>query len=142
MTDWIPGYIAAWNRHSARDVAAHMATEAVFEDVALGQIFRGPQEIGTWATIIAETFSSDYRFELTQAFSTESGFALEWTMTGTHDRESDQLPPTGKRFELRGASVGRLRGGRIAANSDYYNFADFLTQVGLMPQPAEVVEPV
>jgi steroid delta-isomerase-like uncharacterized protein len=110
--------IEAWNRHSAHDVAEHMAADAVFEDVALGQTFRGPEEIGNWATIIAETFSSDYQFELTQAISSETCFALEWTMCGTHDRANDQLPATGKRFELRGASVGCLRSGKVVENHD------------------------
>jgi hypothetical protein len=85
------------------------------------------------------TFSSDYTFELTSAVTTERGYALEWTMRGTHDHATEQLAATGRRFELRGASVGSLRTGKIVENRDYYNFADFLTQVGLMPDPAGVV---
>jgi steroid delta-isomerase-like uncharacterized protein len=139
MTDWVRAYIDAWNHHSARGVAAYMATDAVFEDVALGVTLRGPDDIGKWADMIAETFSSDYSFELTSAITTESGYALEWTMRGTHDRATEQLAATGRRFELRGASVGALQAGKIRENRDYYNFAEFLTQVGLMAEPAEAV---
>ena len=39
------------------------------------------------------------------------------------------------RFTIWGVSVGRLEGGRIKENTDYWNMVEFLTQVGLMPAP-------
>jgi hypothetical protein len=92
---------------------------------------------------MTETFSSDYRFELTNTIVTQTDFALEWTMRGTHDRASAELLATGKSFAIRGVSVGSLRNGQISENrDDYWNLADFLTQVGLMPQPEVAALPV
>lgn len=142
MSAWAQQYIDAWNRHSARDVAGHMTPDAVFVDTTLGETFRGPDEIGHWAELMTETFSSDYRFELTNAIVTQTDFALEWTLRGTHDRASAELPATGKSFAIRGVSVGSLRNGQISVNRDYWNLADFLTQVGLMPQPEAAALPV
>ena len=135
MTDFTRLYIDAWNRHAASDVATFMAPEAVFTDTTLGETFNGPEAIGQWADIMSETFSTDYAFELTNAFQTATDYTLEWTMRGTHDQTSPQLPRTGKRYEINGVSVGRLHDGKIAENRDYWNLAEFLTQVGLMPLP-------
>ena len=68
--------------------------------------------------------------------ASETGYALEWVMQGTHDRASAQIPATGKPFAIRGVSVGELRDGKIARNTDYWSLAEFLMQVGLMPAPA------
>jgi limonene-1,2-epoxide hydrolase len=38
-----------------------------------------------------------------------------------------------------GVSVGRVRDGRIVENRDYWNLADYLQQVGLMPSPEEAI---
>ena len=49
--------------------------------------------------------------------------------------------PTGRSFRVRGASIGKLdTSGRIIENRDYYNLAELLTQLGILPtapsQPA------
>ena len=40
------------------------------------------------------------------------------------------IPATGNRFSVRGASVIELEDGRIRRNSDYYDGATFLRQIG------------
>jgi hypothetical protein len=55
-------------------------------------------------------------------------------MLGTNDRELRGVPATGRSFRVRGASIGRLdANGRIVANRDYYNLAELLTQLGMVP---------
>jgi hypothetical protein len=41
--------------------------------------------------------------------------ALEWTVSGTHDRSSPALPATGKPFDIR-ATIARLSNGKITYN--------------------------
>jgi steroid delta-isomerase-like uncharacterized protein len=136
MAAWYEQYIEAWNRHSGADVAACTTEDVVFVDLAVGETFHGRAGVAGWVDAATQTLSSDYRFELTNAVATETDYALEWTMSGTHDRSGPQQPATGKAFRVLGASVGRLRGGKIAENRDYWNMADFLGQVGLMPTAA------
>jgi hypothetical protein len=62
-------------------------------------------------------------------------------MRGTNDRERRGIPATGRSFRVRGASIGKLdASGRIVENRDYYNLAEILTQLGILPaaqpQPA------
>lgn len=130
---WIGEYLDAWSAHDGAAVASFMADDVVFEEVTFGEVCHGPAEVQAFADGVADTFSSDYRFVLDSGYSTDSWFAAEWTISGTHDGTSPELPPTGRRFSLRGASVGTLRDGKIAVNHDYWNMADFLAQVGLLP---------
>jgi steroid delta-isomerase-like uncharacterized protein len=135
METWAQKYTGAWNRHSATDVAAFMTEDAVFVETALGETFRGPQEIGRWVETLVSSYSSDFVLVLHHAVVTSTGFATEWTMRGTHDGSSRQLAATGKHFEVRGASVGKVRDGKICAQRDYWDMAGFLAQVGAPMAP-------
>ncbi|MBV9131622.1 MAG: ester cyclase [Chloroflexi bacterium] len=59
------------------------------------------------------------------AIVTESSYAMEWTMTGTHDRSSP-LPATHKPFSIRDISIGEVQQGKIRRNTDYWNRIEFL----------------
>lgn len=136
MTSWQESYIDAWNRHDAAAVAGFFAEDASYTDVALGESLTGREAIARFVEGAAGTVSSDYSVEKVYGLSTDTGYALEWIMKGTHDRSSPQVPATGRRFSLRGVSVGEREGGRIRRNTDYWNLTELLVQVGLTPTPA------
>src|SRR5687768_12614991 len=134
-------YLDAWNAHDAAAVARQMADDAIYEDIALGRVLHGPSEIASFVEE-ATTSSSDFRFEVVSLFTAGNDYANEWVMLGTNDREGRGVPATGRSFRVRGASIGRLNAnGRIVENRDYYNLAELLTQLGMLPtappQPAE-----
>jgi steroid delta-isomerase-like uncharacterized protein len=128
-------YIAAWNSHDGGQVASFMADDVDFEDVTMGVQLRGPKEVEAFAFDFGESFSSDYRFTLVTELATDTTLAAEWTVSGTHDRGSPQLPATGKPFTIRGVTIARLRDGKIAYNRDYWDMAGFLVEVGILPPP-------
>ena len=117
------------------NVLSYMADGAVYEDVALGRVLRGPSEV---AAFVAEATraSSDFRFEDVSLFTAGNDYANEWIMVGTNDRDLPGLPATGRTFRVRGASVGRVdRDGKILENRDYYNLAELLIQRGRLTPP-------
>jgi steroid delta-isomerase-like uncharacterized protein len=68
-------------------------------------------------------------------------FADEWTFVGTHTGsfrlpDGTELPPTGKRVEIRGMEVVRVRDGKIVLNSLYYDTMVVAVQLGLVPESA------
>jgi steroid delta-isomerase-like uncharacterized protein len=68
-------------------------------------------------------------------------FADEWTFVGTHSGpfrlpDGTELPPTGKRVEIRGMEVVRVRDGKIILNSLYYDTMAVAVQLGLVPESA------
>ena len=55
-------------------------------------------------------------------------------MIGTNTGGAAGLPATNKPFRIRGVSVGALdSNGKIKHNRDYWNMADYLMQVGVLP---------
>jgi steroid delta-isomerase-like uncharacterized protein len=58
-----------------------------------------------------------------------------WTMSGVHTGDAPGLPATGKPFKISGGGFGEVRDGKIVRTTQYWNMAEFLTQVGVLPAP-------
>lgn len=54
----------------------------------------------------------------------------EWTLTGTHEGEWNDIPPTGRKIELSGASKTVIVDGKIRSNRAYFDSRDLLAQLG------------
>jgi steroid delta-isomerase-like uncharacterized protein len=135
MGSWMQDYLAAWNSHDGARVAAYMADDASYEDLALGQLHLGKAAIEAFANE-AEQFSNDYAFVSVSEQTSGDSYAFEWEMFGTNTGEAGGLPATNKAYRIRGVSVGRLDAdGKIRSNRDYWNLADYLAQVGILPRP-------
>jgi steroid delta-isomerase-like uncharacterized protein len=68
-------------------------------------------------------------------------FADEWTFAGTQTGplslpDGTQLPPTGKRLEIKGMELVQVHDGKIVIDNLYYDAMSVLAQVGLLPQSA------
>jgi steroid delta-isomerase-like uncharacterized protein len=68
-------------------------------------------------------------------------FADEWTFAGTNTGpfllpDGTQLPPTGKRLEIRGMELVEVRDGKIVIDNLYYDAMAVLVQMGVIPQGA------
>jgi steroid delta-isomerase-like uncharacterized protein len=139
--DWARAYRDAWNAHDSAAVISFWADDGVHQDLALGGRFEGAAAVRAFVDGMETTFSTDYRFEPGTVVGDGEGYALEWTMVGTNDRADPEhgLPATGRSYRVPGVSVGRVRDGRIVENRDYWNLADFLQQVGLMPRPEDAI---
>jgi steroid delta-isomerase-like uncharacterized protein len=127
--------LEAWNSHDGSQVAVFMAEDATYEDLALGVLHEGRDAIKAFAQE-ADSFSSDYRFISISTRQSGSSYAMEWEMVGTNTGEGGGLPATNKPYKIRGASVGVVDDdGKIKRNRDYWNMADYLAQVGILPPP-------
>jgi steroid delta-isomerase-like uncharacterized protein len=68
-------------------------------------------------------------------------FADEWTFAGTHTGpfqlpDGTELPPTGKRVEIRGMELVQVRDGKIVVDNLYYDTMAVAVQLGLVPEGA------
>jgi len=55
-------------------------------------------------------------------------------MSGTHKGDFPGMPATGKRFSsVRGSTIIEVQTGKFRRNSDYWDAATFMRQVGLLP---------
>jgi steroid delta-isomerase-like uncharacterized protein len=58
------------------------------------------------------------------------------THTGTLHAPTGDIPATGRRVDIRYTGVHTVSGGRITSMHLYFDQAELLTQLGLMPAPA------
>lgn len=133
MSAWIKAYVDAWNSHDGDDVVGLMADDITFEDVAAGQRHEGREAVKAYVADVHQ-WSSDVVMEVVSMQQSGDRYALEWELSGTNTGAAGGLPATEKQFRIRGVSVGELDGeGLIIHNRDYWNMADYLAQVGIMP---------
>ncbi len=69
----------------------------------------------------------------------DDAFADEWVFVGTHTGplvlpDGTELPPTGKRVEVKGMELVRVRDGKIVVDNLYYDNLAVAAQLGLLPQ--------
>ena len=126
-------WTAAWNSHDVDRILSLYTEDALYEDV--------PSVVNGWdkplhghqmiRKALVGTFKEmpDLGFELVSASGAGDRMVAEWIMTGTHWREF-----TGK-FSIRGVSVIRRKGNRIAWDRDYYDVYLLLRQLGMVPAP-------
>ena len=81
----------------------------------------------------------DAAYTVVSFFEQGEAFADEWTFTGTQNGpfvlpDGTQVPPTGKRVEIKGMELVRLRDGKIVVDNLYYDMAAALVQLGLVPE--------
>jgi steroid delta-isomerase-like uncharacterized protein len=134
LDDWAMAWSSIDNKDPER-VLALFADDCVFEDVTFGVVARGKEELRSF---VNRAFAAvpDFKYGLTSRFAARQWAAIEWVMSGTHQGDFPGMPATGKRFSsVRGASILELEAGKIRRESDYWDAATFMKQVGLLPSP-------
>jgi steroid delta-isomerase-like uncharacterized protein len=104
----------------------------IFEDATLGMILHGKKELRSF---VDEGFAAipDFNYQVRNRFASDRWAVVEWTMSGTHRGDFPGMPATGRPFSLvRGTTVLELEAGRIRRESDLWNAAAFMQQVGLL----------
>ena len=132
LDDWA----IAWSSDDTNDperVLALFADDCVFEDVTFGVVARGKEELRSF---VKGAFAAvpDFKYGVTCRFAASRWAAIEWVMSGTHRGDFPGIPATGKRFSsVRGSTVLELEDGKIRRESDYWDAATLMKQVGLLP---------
>jgi len=130
--DVILKHVAALNdRNSDADPWAADA-----QMVAPGAQASGRDEVLGFLGVFQEAFP-DLRLEMEQLVSDGAAAAAEGTLTGTHDgvlhAPGGDIPPTGRRVELRWAAVYATDGDTLKSEHLFFDQMDFLGQLGLLP---------
>jgi len=125
--------IAAYNAHDIERFLSFCTDDIIYEAMSGASVMRGKAEMRTY---LGEAFSAfpDFKIDLKLVFPSAKLAAMEWIMSGTFKGVLRPLglQPTGKSFSVRGASIAELQGGKVRRNTDYYDSADFLRQIGVM----------
>jgi steroid delta-isomerase-like uncharacterized protein len=125
--------IEAFNRHDAEGMAALYAEDAVFVDPIYPVPLRGREAVRKDWQDLFDAFP-DAKVELGDAVARQDRLAFQAVVRATHTgplaTPEGQIPPTGRRIELRGCHfLRRSEDGRIATDHRYYDVAGLLAQL-------------
>ncbi len=125
-------YRAAWNAHDPDKIVSFFTDDCEYEDAIMREVVRGKPELRAYLVEWLAVFP-DLCMNVKDQYLSETGGGAEFTFSGTHTNPVMGLPATNKPFTVRGASVLELREGKIRRQSDYWDAASFMTQIGIMP---------
>lgn len=124
----------AWSSSNDSESLLGLFTDdCVFQDVTFGVVTRGKEELRDF---VNRAFAAvpDFKYELRSWFWGGQRAVIEWAMSGTQKGDFPGMPATGRRFSsIRGSSILELNAGKISRESDYWDAATFMRQVGLLP---------
>lgn len=128
-------------RYNAADLDACMALYALDASQRMHDgVFEGVDAIRDRLAHDLDAFA-DARYVVDSFFGEGDTFADEWTFTGTNTGtlilpDGTEIPPTGKRVEIKGMEYVAVRDGKIVVDNLYYDFMTAVAQLGLIPQEA------
>jgi len=122
----------AWSSSQVERLLPLFTDDVYYEDVTLGSVIKGKEALRNFAAATFGAFA-DLRFEAKSRFvaANRKWGSIEWVFTGRQTKDFPGLPATNKPFQVRGATVVEFRDGRISRNSDYWDLATYMKQVGL-----------
>lgn len=132
MEQWAKNLLAAWSSHDIEKILSFYADDCSFEDMALGRVSHGKEEMRAY---IKESYTGfpDFRIELKSFFASGNHACIEWITRGTHKGDLPGIPATGKSFSFPAVAVIELKEGKAKRETDYYDGASLMRQLGLLP---------
>jgi steroid delta-isomerase-like uncharacterized protein len=123
--------LSAWKQQDESYITEVFHESLVYEDVPLRKIMNGTAAFREFFRVNTVAFPDLDMTLLMAVADTEAGGA-EWTLTGTFLGETPELGrPTGRQFNIRGASIFRFKENRILTVTDYFDGQSFTSQLGV-----------
>jgi steroid delta-isomerase-like uncharacterized protein len=133
MSEFLNGFMAAWNAHDARAVAAHYTPDCEDVDVSRLAPQYGPDSVRRTLLYYLRAFP-DFQVTLNEAVVNGERVAMYWTWTGTHRGTFMNIPATGHRVNVRGSSLVTLKDGKIQRAVRIWDLAGLLRDLKLLPE--------
>ena len=120
-------FIAALNSQDVDRCMNLYSDDIVFQDFSFGDPIEGKKAL---EKAVRGFVGKAYTFELIEWFGGGDCLVVEWNWKANHTGVFVGVNAAGKRTEVRGVSVLKLKGGRIALQHDYWDGATVLRQLG------------
>jgi steroid delta-isomerase-like uncharacterized protein len=119
----------SWNAHDARAVAAVFAEDAIVEDVITRELLRGREAIRARTASLFDAFP-DLTMTRVMLLIDGTTNADQWVMRGTHRGPFLGITPTGRSFEIRGATYSEFdQSGLVIRDTNYVDVTSLLAQI-------------
>ena len=125
-------WLAAWNAHDTARASLLLHYDVESFDAGFAGIQHGRDAAIDKGMSVFLRGVPDLRLEVRgEPIVGRDAVAWEWTFTGTNTGTWGGVPATGQHIQLKGFSLMRLREGRIAQISSYYDTGTLNRQLGL-----------
>lgn len=118
--DVVDRYMAAWNNHNAPAAADFLDENVEYYDAATGSPVKG--RLNAQTNIIESFMKSAPNLRWTRdaamTVATADKVAFRWTFSG---RWADDVKAVKKDFQISGATLIRIKRGKIVFQGDYYD---------------------
>lgn len=123
----------AWNARDTERALALYAPGYEGSDVAQANPQQGPEGAGETMARYLNAFPD---LHLISEAVIEQGdqVALFWTAQGTHQGPIMNIPATGRRIQVRGASLFTVVKGQVIRGLNVWDVAGLLRSIGLLPE--------
>jgi steroid delta-isomerase-like uncharacterized protein len=118
-----------WNSRDASSAPTLFTDDVVYEDVTFGVVNNGIAELEMFAQGYFDVAPPDARFDVVASDIKGGQGTIEWLWTFT-TTDTWFGPTPGKEVAVRGVSVFHLHGNKIVRNSDYWDMATVLREIG------------
>ncbi|HZT15622.1 MAG TPA: ester cyclase [Gaiellaceae bacterium] len=134
-------FVDAFNAHDEERIRALNAENGVLE--APGDVHVEGRDAATAYGMAWLNAFSDARIVVHTELVDGDWVAQRFTFEGTHDgvlpSPVGEIPPTQRRLTGRGVQLLRVDGDEIVETQLYFDQVQLMTQLGLMPEPAQAV---
>ena len=124
-------YPALWTAHDIEAVLENFTDDCIYEDLTLGVINRGKEDLRSFANEVYGTMP-DFHLSYSDYFATETRGVAIWNIKGTWNGELEGVDVTGKKVDYSGVTLFKFRDGQICHNSDYWDYTVQLKQLGVL----------
>lgn len=122
-----------WSSRDVDQLLSVFTDDVVYEDVPLGLVLHGKEELRAFATGFFNGFPTDLKAVITTNVVDGDRGASQWRFTGTHTGDMQNMPASNKSMDFRGASIYEFQGGKIKHKIDFWDLSTMLRQLGFMP---------
>ncbi len=81
---------------------------------------------------------SDIKFTVKNIFGQDNKIVKHWNFTGKHTGDFFGIPATGKRVDVEGVTLVKMKDGRIAQEQDFMDNGVLMQQLGLVSDPNNI----
>ncbi len=132
-------FVTAFNDHDESRIRELNAENAVIE--APGDVHVEGREAATQYAMAWLRAFPDARLEVKNELEDGDRVLQEFTFEGTHEdtlsSPAGEIPATHRRLSGRGVQIFRVEGDAVVDTRLYFDQVQILTQLGLMPEPAQ-----
>ena len=124
-------YPTLWSNHDVDSLLTLFSDDCCYEDAVLGWVHRGKTEIREFAAAVF-SMHPDFRLNYVSSFATDARGAAEWLIEASFEGEFEGVQVARKPVTFRGVTLFEFRDGHICRNTDFWDYADWMRQLGVM----------